>query len=406
MKLKLPEFKMPEMLIQYEKKLSKQWQAMENYLLRHFAFVSIWRKKADKRFKKIGNKIVAISPPWLRRVGRIVWIPFGYVIMRIKKYTERRPHHSFRLTRRRDYRRSLKLPGYWSFTNNVRAMLWKNWRLFGGLMLTYLVIVFVLNSFGQQQAYENLRTALYGAGGELFEGNWGKIAGSGVLLLTSVTTGLQPDVTDAQKVLTVMAIFFAWLATVWALRSVMAGHKVKIRDAVYSSGSPVISTLLVSLILVVQILPLSLAILIYNAAIVSEFISGVEGMLAFVVVILLGVLSLYWITSTIIALVVVTLPGMYPWRAIQTAGDLIIGRRLRVVLRLLWLALVLVVVWAIILIPIILFDDWLKGVWSAVAWVPIVPVSILTMSSITVVFTASYIYMLYRKVVDDDAKPA
>lgn len=408
MKFELPRIKLkkPTQLRLAEKRFDKKWRAFKKTTAKKFKFISVWRKNTAHWFTKVGDAIVRVSPPWLRRVGRIVWIPFGATIRRIKAFLARRPHRSFRLTRRRDYVRSLKMPGYWSFTNSVRAMLWKNKFVFGGLALTYLALAYIFNSFGQQEAYQNLSDALYSTGGELFEGQWGKVAGSGILLLTAVTTGLTPNMSSAQTVLGGLAVFYAWLATVWALRNIMAGRKVKVRDAIYNSGAPVVSTMLVAFILVVQILPLSIAMMIYNAAVVTQFIGGVESMLAWVAIALLAVLSIYWIASTIIALVVVTLPGMYPWRAIRTAGDLIVGRRLRVVLRFVWLALMIVVTWAIILIPIILFDDWLKKVWPVINWMPIVPLSILVMSSVTLIFTAAYIYMLYRKVVDDEAKPA
>ena len=186
----------------------------------------------------------------------------------------------------------------------------------------------------------------------------------------------------------------------------MAGHRVTTRDAIYSSGGPLLPTVLVGLITIVQLLPLSLGILVYNAALTSEFITGVESMLGWVVVGLLGVLSLYWLTATLIALVVVTLPGMYPWQAIRTAGDLIVGRRLRILLRLVWLVVLVAIVWVILLIPIILFDEWIKTVWQVLAPLPLVPLSMLAMSSVTIIFAATYVYMLYRKVVEDDAKPA
>jgi hypothetical protein len=406
MKFKLPKIRKPTKLQQFEKQLSKKWNSVKKSTSRRFRFVGVWRNKASKWLSGQGQKIVAVSPPWLRRVGRVVWWPFAYVIRRINKFLARRPHRSFRLTRRRDYKRSFKMPGYWSFTNSVRAMLWKNWRVFGGLILTYFLLAFIFNSFGQQEAYQTLRDTLYDTGGDLFQGNWGKITGSGLILISSITNGLTPNATSAQTVLGGLTAFFAWLATVWTLRNIMAGRKVKVRDAIYSSGTPVISTILTSLVLLLQLLPISLAILIYNAAIGSELIVGVESMMALVAVGLLGVLSLYWITSTIIALVVVTLPGMYPIRAIQTAGDLVVGRRLRIVLRLVWLAIVVIVTWAIIVIPIILLDDWAKKVWPAIGGVPIVPCGILAMSSITIIFVATYIYMLYRKVVNDDAAPA
>lgn len=65
-----------------------------------------------------------------------------------------------------------------------------------------------------------------------------------------------------------------------------------------------------------------------------------------------------------------------------------------------------VVVWLVIMIPIILFDDWIKKLVSTISWVPIVPFSIIILSSITLIYSSSYIYLLYRRIVDDDAAPA
>lgn len=390
-----------------KKALTKGIRGWQKRAAKRLAFVKVWRNVIVMKFESVRRSIVRLSPPWLRRFGRVVWIPFAYCIRRIRAFLKRRPHRSFRLTKRRDYVRSLQMPGYWAFTNSVRAMLWNNWRLFGGITLTYFVIAYVLNSFGQQEAYANLSDVLSEAGGSFFQGQMGQVAGAGLLLLTSVTTGLTPNVTEAQTILGGLVVFFAWLATVWALRNTMAGHKVKVRDAVYSSGAPVVPTFLVSFVIIVQILPVSLALLIYNAAIASEFISGgVEAMLAWVVVALLGILSLYLIAGTVMALIVVTLPGMYPIRAIQVAGDLVVGRRLRIILRILWMIAVIIVTWALLVIPVILFDAWIKDVWPAIEWMPIVPFTILAMSSVTIVFAATYIYMLYRKVVEDGAAPA
>jgi MFS family permease len=403
------KFRFPYMqqVIKFQKKLSRKQRIWSKVLSKKLHFLVVWRQKAKKWFVKIGRNIVRISPPWLRRIGAFVWRPFAYVGWRIRQLLGRRPHRSFQLTRRRDYKRSLILPGYWSFTASVRKMLWRHKKLFGGLMLTYFFVALAIGGFGQQDAYKNLSEALNQTGGDVFTGNWGKVGQAGLLMVTSVTTGLTPDVTAAQTVLGGLALFFAWLATVWALRNVMAGRSVRVRDAVYSSGSPVLPTIIVSFVLAIQLLPMSIAVLIYNAAIASELISGgVEQMLAWIVVALLGVLSLYWITSTIVALVVVTLPGMYPFQSIKTAGDLVVGRRLRILLRIVWLTFTVIVGWILVVIPVILADAWIKKIWQAIEWMPIVPTIILAMSSITIIFVASYVYMLYRKVVDDDAKPA
>lgn len=329
------------------------------------------------------------------------------VVTRVKDLQSRRPHRSFRLTQRRDYKRSFELPGYWAFTNQVRSLLWKNWRLFGGLVLVYMAATIVISGFGAQETYSTLAQTLKDSSGDLFKGNFGNVSQAGLLLLSTITTGLSPNLSQAQSVLGGLALFFAWLAAIWLLRNTLAGHSPRLRDGLYNSGSPVLATVAVGFIITLQMLPAAIAVILYSAAQGSGLLdSGASAMLTWCGLFLLSLLSAYWLTSSFIALVIVTLPGMYPMHAIRSAGDLVVGRRLRVIYRMAWLLLIVSAVWAIIIIPIILFDDWLKSVVPAVSWLPIVPIAIIGMSSLTLIYVTSYIYLLYRRIVDDDAAPA
>ncbi len=183
----------------------------------------------------------------------------------------------------------------------------------------------------------------------------------------------------------------------------MAGHKAKMRDGLYNAGSPLVSTIAVSLVILVQLLPIGLAAIAYSAADSTGFLSGgVETMLFWVVFGLLTLLSLYWITSTFFAMVIVTLPGMYPIQAIKSANDLVLGRRFKILLRLVWLFAVSFLAWLVVLIPVIMIDTWIKKVWPAISWFPSVPLALLVLGSITTLWVSSYVYLLYRKVVDDE----
>lgn len=369
------------------------------------------KKQVNKRTGKTAEtkKVRRAWPALLLRyIPAPVKVFFRAIRLRIKKLLSRRPHRSFRLTRKRDYKRSLKLPSYWSFTNYVRSTLWKNWRLFGGLIVVYIVASIAISNFGAQENYSQLSDSLKESSGDLFKGNFGAVSQAGLLLLSTISGSLTPNLTEAQAVLGGLAFFFAWLATIWLLRNVLAGHKPKLRDGLYNSGSPVLATVLVGFVMVVQMLPAAIAIIVYTAAAQSGLIDdgGVSAMLVWSGVALGSILSLYWITSSFIALVIVTLPGMYPLQAIKAAGDLVIGRRVRVLLRLLWVFLVVVILWGLIVIPVILFDDWIKQLVPAIKWLPLVPLTIVSMGSLTLVFVTSYIYLLYRRVVDDDAAPA
>jgi len=326
---------------------------------------------------------------------------------RVHAYKNRRPHRSFRLTRRRDYVRSLKLPGYIAFTHYVNRTLWQHRKIFLVLGIVYAVLTITLVGIGSQDTYETLTSTLNETSAEIFEGNVGQIGEAALLFLSIGTSGLTTSLTESQQIYAGLLGLLVWLTTVWLLRNLLAGHKVRTRDGLYSAGTPIISTFLVLLVMVVQLLPVALALIGYSAALSSGLLDGgVEAMLFWIAAILLVTLSLYWVTSTFFAMIIVTLPGMYPMRALRTAGDMMVGRRLRLLLRLLWMLAAVALTWALVLIPMILIDSGIKSLWTQIAGVPIIPLVIVLLSTWTLMWSSSYVYLLYRRVVDDDAKPA
>lgn len=326
---------------------------------------------------------------------------------RIKTLLLRRPHRSFRMTNRRDYTRSLKLPGYWAFTNEVRKTLLGHKKLFLSLVVFYAVLSILLVGFASQQNYTQLSDMIREVGDELVNGDFSNLENAGLVLASIVNGTLTSNMTEAQGIYMALLGILVWLTAVWLLRATMAGQRPRLRDGLYNAGSPLLSTLFVAIILLLQLLPVVLAIIAYGSASATGFLKdGVEAMLFWAAAGALGLLSLYWISSTLFALVVVTLPGMYPWRAIQTAGDLVVGRRIRLLLRILWLLLMIAIVWMLVMLPLVLLDTWVKGMVPAIEWLPVVPVALLVMAALSVVWSSSYLYLLYRKVVDDDATPA
>ncbi len=322
-------------------------------------------------------------------------------------YLARRPHRSFRRTRRRDYVRSLKMPGYWSFSNYTIKTLLRHKKVFLLLALAYALLTILLVGMASQDTYNTLTSTLSQTSGDVFKGNFGQIGQAGLLFLTIISGGISQSLSEGQQIYASIIVLLTWLTTVWMLRNILAGKKVKLRDGLYNAGAPILPTFIVGLVLITQLIPLALALIGYSAASTTGLLSnGVEAMLFWIVAGLLTILSLYWITSTIVALVVVTLPGMYPFQAIKTAGDLVIGRRVRIMMRLIWMAVWTFIAWVVVMLPIILLVNWLNSVWPALQGVSIIPVAIVALSSLTIVWVAGYVYLLYRKVVADDADPA
>lgn len=323
-------------------------------------------------------------------------------------FLARRPHRSFKMTRRRDYTRSLQLPGYIALTLEIFNILKANKKTFIFLALFYAFFSFVLVGLASQDSYAALTDELKRSGTQVFQGNFAQLSQAGLLLVTVVSGSSLQTLQAQQQVFVVLLGLLAWLTTVWLLRNIMAGHKVKLRDGLYNAGSPIVSTFFVFCILVIQLLPIALAVIGYLAATQSQLISGggIAAALFWAAAAGLGLLSIYLFTTTLIALVIVTQPGMYPLKAMRIAGDMVTGRRIRILLRWLWMFLGVIITWFVVMIPFILLDSVIKSTWPVVRWLPIIPVTLLLLSAATIVWIASYVYVLYRKVLADGAASA
>lgn len=374
------------------------------------------KKQAPKKQTQHGKKTQTVAKrdeaasrsSRLRRVGVQMLRPLQFMQRRRKNFLARRPHRSFQMTRRRDYVRSMKLPGYFTFTFEVIRALWQRKAMFGLLALTFIVLTVAFGLLGSESIYTQFTDSVdISAPDGLFEGVVGEASRAGLLLLTSVTSGLTGELTEGQQIAGGFFSLYIWLTVVFLLRNIVSGKKVKLRDGLYNAGAPILPTFLLFVVLLIQLVPMAIAIIVAQAGWQSGFIQeGVASMTAGLALTLVVVASLYWVVSTFFALVIVTLPGMYPLRALTIAGDLVVGRRLRLLYRMVWMALVVVSTWVVVMVPVILLDGVLKSTFDQIAWLPVVPAMLLVMTTGTIIFVSSYIYLLYRKVVDDDASPA
>ncbi len=316
------------------------------------------------------------------------------------------PHHSFRITRRRDYKRPLHLPGYWKFTSYVAKTLWQYRKTFLLLALVYSILTAILIGITSQSAYAQLTDALRSGGGDIF-GGWQQFGQALVLFAGTIGSSfsVQNSSGGAGTLYAVMIALMVWLTTVWLLRNYLAGQAVKLRDGLYSSAAPLFATYVLALVILVQLIPLALAFLGYSAASTTGLLNqGVEAMLFWFAAGGLALLSLYMVTRTLFAMIIVTLPGMYPFVAYNRARDIVLGRRTRLLLRAIWLMFTILFGWIVILLPIILIDVIISGWWKWFENVPLIPVTVLVLGALTAVWTAGYIYLLYRKVVDNNER--
>lgn len=354
-------------------------------------------KKSTKKTNSSKRKSNIILRPILA-VGSFFRNRWRRISNRASDFRGRRPHRSFYKTSHRDSQRGLKIKSYLSFTNSVFSLIWKNKRLFIKFLILYSILSMIIVGLMSQDTLSAFRDALDKASVTGINKWW--------MIFTNIISGSSnSSLSGVQQGLAVLLFLYGWLILIWLMRRIVnedtAG--LKLRDGIYSAGSPVIALAVLAVVLLVQLLPFAIVLLAYTSITAVGWINSgiaIENMAALCAMVVAAILTLYWVCSTFIALVIITLPGMYPMRAIKTAGDLIVGRRVKLVLRLIFMMVPVAVVWIVVLIPVIILDSWLK-----LSWLPILPILVLILSTLTIIWIAAYIYTLYRQIVDDPTPP-
>lgn len=204
--------------------------------------------------------------------------------------------------------------------------LWQHKRVFGAILLLYAICyVALLRSPFVTDMNEVLESVNIGLGSEEAQNSMiGTLATLGTVL--SVSSESQANPTAMAIASLVMSLVY-----IWAIRELHTQKIIKARDAYYQGLTPLLSTVIIMIIASLQLLPFAVAAFIYSVArTTGVFVSGFEDLAVFSVALAIGLLSLYWVTSTIIALYIVTLPGMYPGQALRTAKKLVQFQRFQV----------------------------------------------------------------------------
>lgn len=313
-----------------------------------------------------------------------------------------RLHRSFRRSYREDYNRELEVPGLLSHTMQTFKTIFKHWKLFVPLILLIVLLNVFLVGLMSEESYVQFQNTIDTTSKNLSVGEIGTFARSGLLLLSTITTGgLSQGMTEVQQVFAVLLFIITWLTTIYLLRHLLAGQQVKLRDGLYNALAPLLSSLVVALVIFLQAIPIMIVIITYSAAVSTDFLSTpFYALIYFIFAALLTLLSVYLISGSVIALVAVSAPGLYPMRALHTASDLIAGRRVRLIIRLFYLMITLVIVWIFVMLPLIALDLWLKSIWDWLAGFPFVSFELLIMTCFSVVYVTAYIYLYYRRMLE------
>lgn len=312
-------------------------------------------------------------------------------------------HKSFKRSYREDYMRQTSTPGLLSHAMITFKTIFKHWRTFLPFIALMVALYMLMVGLMSEEFYQQFQTSIDQTNAEISaENKLGNFAKAGLLLISTVTTGgLTTGMDETGMVFMILLFLMMWLITIYLLRHFLAGRHPRLRDGLYNALAPLLSTLVIFVIIFIQAIPLMLVIISYSVALATDFLSmPFYALLYFIFASLMLLLSGYLLSSSIMALVAVTAPGIYPLTAVFAASDLMAGRRIRMVLRILYLFLVVALIYIITILPIILLDLWLKSIFSWLSGWAIVPFCLLVVTCFVFIYATTYIYLYYRWLLD------
>lgn len=328
----------------------------------------------------------------------------------IKKQDEVRLHRSFKRSYYEDYQRKTELPSLTSQASAAFKMFFKFWKIFLPLLLIFVGLYIFLIGAMSENTLADVKANVEQTNKDVADGKIGTVGKAGLTLLGIISTGGLTTMNDAQIVIAVLLFVIIWLVTIYLARHLLAGHQeIKMRDGFYSALSPLVSTLVVGLIIFLEAVPIMLTIIVFQVALTTEFLSTpFYALLFFMFAALMITLSLYLLSSSFFAIIVVSAPGLYPLTAVRMAKNLIMGRRLRFLIRVFYLVIIVALLYLLLLMPAIILDGALKSqfAWLAESKIPFVAIIQLTITVFIFIYLSIYFYLFYRALLDynDDAK--
>jgi hypothetical protein len=281
--------------------------------------------------------------------------------------------------------RKLKpIVGSFKLTWRVLQIFRQYWKTLGGIVLVYLIlnIIFASGISNVNTTFSDIKNDLNTGGGQAL---WHAAGGFGALVASSGDSS-----TTTCSALKSMLFVIESLVIIWALRHLLSGQDISVKLAYYRSMTPLIPFLLVVFMVIIQLLPLTLGGIILAAVASSVFTSTtIATIFTTIVFLILTAWSIYMVSASIFALYIVTLPDMLPRQALKAANDLVRFRRLPVIRKVLFMPLFILAVMAAVIIPLIVYAKF------------IVPVAFYTLSMLAILFIHTYLYSLYRELLND-----
>jgi hypothetical protein len=294
---------------------------------------------------------------------------------RVRKLTKKQA----RIKAKKAVKSRQPLPGSFRLSWQAARIFWEHWKTLGGIVLVYLLlnIVFASGISNASTAFSSIKSDLQASGGHNL---WHAAGGFASLVGSSGASG-----SGTGSALQSVLFIIESLVIIWALRHLLSGQEISVKLAYYRSMTPLIPFLLVISVVIIQLLPVTIGGVVLGIIANSVFPgTAVAAVISVVAIVLLAAWSLYMVSSSVFALYIVTLPDMQPRQALRSAKDLVSHRRLTIIRKVLFLPVLVLLVMGLVVVPLIIFASAL------------VPAVFYVLSMLSILFIHTYLYSLYR----------
>lgn len=274
------------------------------------------------------------------------------------------------------------IPNVFSLTKQVFSIFIKYWKPLLGIVAIYLLLNIISASglSNLTSAVNDIKSNLDNSSGATAHPLTKAISGFGALVGSSGVSG-----STSGSILQSVLFVIESLVIIWALRQLLAGKSIGVKQAYYHSMYPLIPFLLIIFVIILELLPIAVGAA-FLTAILTSAVSGLTlaAWLSWLVFILLAGWSFYMLSSSIFALYIVTLPEMTPRDALRSSKNLVRYRRWGILGRVLYLPVFILLAMAIIIIPLIIAASFL-----------VAPLFYI-LSMLVILFIHTYLYSIYR----------
>lgn len=260
----------------------------------------------------------------------------------------------------------------------------KNWKIFSIVSVIYFLLsLLFVRGFTSAVNVSQIKSSYVGSGSHAASVIGSDLSAFGNIIGSSFSSSSGSGGFFQTLFFVVFSLIFIWM-----LREILKDKKITVRESFYNSQYPFIPFIIVLFFLLLELIPMIVGSFLY-ATVFQNGIAGnsFEEAIWVIIVLIMFALSFYLLINSLFAFFIVTLPNVRPIQALKSSWQLVRGRRLIVLRKVLFLP-----------IGLLIFSSILSILF--IAFIPVISDFIFYgISIISLLVAQSYLYALYRELI-------